>query len=153
MPNLSMLPLTSTLVALATQTTSGTSAALTLPNAQSFRFIVQLQTASGTSPTLQVLIATSLDGGTTYNEFISFAQVTTSGQGRQLVFRPYLSTGDLATFAAASTLGTADIAAGDVCINGPINPALIKVRWVVLGTSPSVAFQVQYAALPQDLSD
>ncbi len=59
--------------------------------------------------------------------------------------------GDLATFAVASTLGTADLAAGDVATNGPFNPALIKVRWVVLGTSPSFAFQVQYAALPQNL--
>ena len=153
MPNLSMLPLTSTLVALATQTTSGTSAALTLPNASSFRFIVQAGTVSGTSPTLQVALATSFDGGTTYNEFISFANITASGQGRQLTWRPYMLGGDLATFAAASTLGTADLAAGDLAINGPFNPALIKVRWVLTGTSPSFAFQLQYAALPQNLDE
>lgn len=153
MANLSMLPLTSTLVALATQTTSGTSSALTLPNASSFRFVLQVQTVSGTSPTLQVIVATSFDAGTTYNEFISFANVTTSGQGRQLTWRPYMSGGDLATFAAASTLGTADLGAADIATNGPFNPALIKVRWVLTGTSPSFAFQLQFAAVPQNLDE
>ena len=153
MPNLSMLPLTGTLVGLATQTASGTSGVLQIPNASSYRFVVQTNTVSGTSPTLQIILATSFDGGTTYNEFLSFANLTTTGVGRQLTWRPYLIGGDLATSAICGNLGVTDMAAGDVAINGPINPALIKVRWVLTGTTPSFAFQVQYAAVPQNLHE
>src|SRR2546430_3767945 len=42
-----------TLLALATVTTSGTSAALTLPPASSYRLILQVQTVSGTTPVLR----------------------------------------------------------------------------------------------------
>lgn len=153
MPNYAMLPLTSTLVGLATQTTSGTSAALTLLPSQSYRLIVQVQTVSGTSPTLQVIAATSFDNGTTYNEILSFANLTTSGVGRQMLIRPYVGSGDVATVATCTLLGTADIAAGDVVNNGPINPAFVKIRWVLTGTSPSFAFQVQYGAWAPDASD
>jgi len=153
MPNFGVLPLTSTLVGLATQTTSGTSAALELKPGSSYRFVVQVQTVSGTSPTLQVIVATSYDAGTTYNEVLSFANLTTSGQGRQMLIRPYLGLGDVATVAASALLGTADLAAGDLVNNGPFNPAFVKIRWVLTGTSPSFAFQVQTATLAQDLSE
>jgi len=153
MPNFAMLPQTATLVALATQTTNGTSANLTWPPNQGMRLIVQVQTVSGTSPTLQVIVSTSYDGGTTYNEILSFANMTTSGQGRQMMIRPYVSQNDVATVAASALLGTSNLAAGDLVNNGPINPAFVKINWVIAGTSPSFAFQVQYGAWAQDLSD
>lgn len=152
MPNFGMPPLGSTLLALATQTTSGTSANLTLPPASSYRLIVQAQTVSGTTPTLVLIVATSLDGGTTYNEILSTTTITTSGAGQQLLVRPYLGIGDAATAQACTLLGTADLAAA-VVNNGPIIPGFIKLRWVLSGTTPSFAFQVQVAAVPQDLSD
>jgi len=152
MPNFGQFPQTSTLLALATVTTSSSSAALTLPPASSYRVIVQVQTVSGTSPTMYVALATSLDNGTTYNEILSTTTLNTSGVGDQLLIRPYLGLGDVAARAATSLLGTADLGA-NVVNNGPINPQLIKLRWVVGGTSPSFAFQVQVLALPQDLSD
>ena len=154
MPNLTILPLSSVLLATATTTTNGTSAALTLPTASSYRFVVQVNTVSGTSPTLQVIMATSFDNGTTYNEILSFTNMTTTGSGRQMQFRPYLGVGDAVTQSFSSTLlGTTDIAAGDVVVNGPIDPRFIKLRWVHSGTSPSFAWQFQVCAVPQDLSD
>ena len=153
MPNFGMLPLGSTLIALATQTQSGTSANLSLPPASSYRIIVQVQTVSGTSPTLQVIASTSFDGGTTYNEILSFANLTTSGQGRQMLIRPYLGIGDVATTAASALLGTANLAAGDLVNNGPIVPQFIKINWVIAGTSPSFAFQIGVISVAQDLSD
>jgi len=153
MPNFGMLPLGGTLLALATQTQSGTSAALSLPPASSYRIIVQVQTVSGTSPTLQLVLATSCDAGTTYNEVLSTAtQMTTSGAGAQLLIRPYLGIGDAATTASCSLLGTADLGT-NVVNNGPIVPGFIKLRWIISGTLPNIAFQVQYIAIPQDLSD
>src|SRR2546430_3230718 len=153
MPNFGMLPQGGTLLALATVTTSGTSAALTLPPASSYRLIVQVQTVSGTLPTLQLIVATSCDAGTTYNEILSTANLTVSGAGRQLLVRPYLGIGDVATVAACPLLGTADFAAGDAVNNGPIVPGFIKLRWVITCTTASFAFQVQFIAIPQDLSD
>jgi hypothetical protein len=152
MPNFGMFPQTQILLALATQTTSGTSAALTLAPASSYRLIVQAQTVSGTTPTLVVALATSFDNGATYNEILSTSTATTSGVGQQLLIRPYLGMGDAATSAACSLLGTADIAAA-VVNNGPINPQFIKLRWILSGTTPSFAFQVAVIAVPQDSSD
>jgi len=153
MPNFGALPLGTTLLGLATVTTSGTSAALTLPPASSYRFIVQAQTISGTLPTLQVIVATSCDAGTTYNEILSFSTITASGFGQQMMVRPYLGIGDAATAASSTLLGTADMAAGQLVNNGPIVPGFIKLRWVISGTTPSIAWQFQYIAVPQDLSD
>lgn len=153
MPNFGMLPFGGTLLGLATVTTTGTSANLVLPPSSSYRLVVQVQTVSGTLPTLQVILATSMDGGTTYNEVLSTAtQMTTSGAGQQLLIRPYLGIGDVATVATSGLLGTFDMTT-NVVNNGPIIPQFIKLRWVIGGTTPSIAFQVQYAAVPQDLSD
>jgi hypothetical protein len=154
MPNFGTLTQGTTLLALATQTTTGTSAAIALPPASSYRFIVQVQTVSGTTPTLVVAIATSADNGTTYNEILTTTTLTTTGQGDQLLVRPYLGIGDAATRAATSLLGTADLVAATVA-NGPMLGTLgqIKLRWILSGTTPSFAFQVQLFAVPQDLSD
>jgi hypothetical protein len=147
-----MLPFGGTLLGLATVTTSGTSAALTLPPASSYRLVIQSQTVSGTLPTLVAIVATSMDGGTTYNEILSSSTITSSGLGQQLLIRPYLGIGDAATSASSTLLGTADMAAA-IVNNGPMIPQFIKIRWVISGTTPSIAWQVQYAAVPQDLSD
>ena len=153
MPNFGMLPLGNTLFSPATITTNTTTAALTLPSASSYRFIVQVNTVSGTSPTLVFILATSFDGGTTYNEILSTTSMTTTGIGQQLMVRPYLGIGDAATAAATSLLGTADIAAA-IVNNGPIIPGFVKLRFVVSGTSPSYgSVTVGLIAVPQDLSD
>ena len=159
MPNFGVLPQVGVLLSLATQTTSGTSANISLPPGQCYRFFVKVKTVSGTSPTLDVFLATSYDAtagaGTDYETFIHFAQMTTSGQGRQLVVRPYVGIGEAATEAASSLVGTADGASGSTAVanNGPFNPSAIKVRWVAGGTTPSFAFEIGYIAVAQDSSD
>lgn len=153
MPNFGMLPQTAVLLAQATQTTNTTSATVKLPGASSYRLILQVQTVSGTSPTMQVNVATSCDNGTTFNEVLQFTQVTTSGQGRQMLIRPYLGIGDAATEQVCSLLGTADLASAQVVNNGPLNPAYIQVRSIFGGTTPSFAWALHYIALPQDLAD
>ena len=154
MPNFGVLGQGTTLLALATVTTSGTSAAINLPPASSYRFVWQVQTVSGTTPTLVGIVAATADSGTTYNEVLSTSTMTTSGAGQQVMVRPYLGIGDAATQTASALLGTADLAAGIVA-NGPFlaTQGQIKLRWVVSGTLPSFAFQVQLFAVPQDLSD
>lgn len=154
MPNFGVLGQGQVLLATATQTTSGTSAAITLPPASSYRFVVQVNTVSGTSPTMVVALACTADNGTTYNEFVTTTTLTTTGQGDQLMIRPYLGIGDAATRTATSLLGVADLAAATVN-NGPFlaTNGSIKIRWVLGGTTPSFAFAVHLFSVPQDLSD
>jgi len=153
MPNLGMFPNAQVLLALATQTTSGTSAAITLPPAQSYRIIVQCNTVSGTTPTLVLALATSFDNGTTYTSVLSSTTATTSGQSPQILFRPYMAGGDVATSQMGTLVGTGGDIAAAVVNNGPVNPQFIKLRWVVSGTTPSFAFQVGLIAMPQGGSD
>jgi len=152
MPNFGMFPQTQTLIASTAYTASTTSAALTLPSASSYRIVIALNTVSGTSPTMVVALATSFDGGTTYVEVCSTSTMSTSGNGQQLLIRPYLGIGDAATNAACSLLGTADLAAA-VVNNGPINPQYVKLRFILGGTSPSFTATVAVFAVPQDMAD
>lgn len=159
MPNFGVLPQQNTLLALATVTTTGSSGALTnLPPASSYRLMVEVQTVSGTSPTLVVGFATSFNNGTTYNQVLTTTTLTTSSQGAQLLVRPYLGIGDAATSQAMTKMaspftGTPASLAAATINNGPINPQNYQITWVVGGTSPSFAFQVGVIAVPQDLSD
>lgn len=155
MPNFGMFPLQGTLLTGASQTTNTTSANLTIPLASSYRFALEVTSqTSGTSPTLNVMIATSFDGGTTYDSILAFAQMTTIG-GRQMVLRPYQGSGDTASEAALNPVGTSDFAntTSGVVSNGPIDPQHIKVRYTVGGSTSVFTFAVKWLAIPQDLSD
>jgi hypothetical protein len=153
MPNFGVFPQTAVLFAPGTITATTTSGALTLPPAQSYRLICQINTVSGTSPTMVMALLTSFDAGATYNEVVSTSTMTTTGLGRQLLIRPYLGIGDAATEGSCSLGGVADIAAA-VVNNGPINPQFVKVKLIIAGTSPSFSsVSVQYCALPQDASE
>ena len=152
MPNFGVLPLSSVLLGVATQTTNGSSANLVIPSASSYRLIVQVNTVSGTLPTLSVALSTSFDNGVTYTQILSSTTSTTTGLGAQVPFRPYLGIGDAATTVAAALVGTANLPGG-VATNGPIDPRFIKLSWIIAGTTPSFAFQVGLIAIAQDLSD
>jgi|SRR6516165_4503793 hypothetical protein len=153
MPNFGMFPQQETLLAQTTITATGTQAlAQALPPASSYRIICQVNSVSGTSPTLVMAVCTSFDGGTTYNSVVSTSTMTTTGQGQQLLIRPYLGIGDAATNAATALVGTATLAAATVN-NGPINPQNVQLQFVAGGTSPSFSVKVGVIAVPQDLSD
>ncbi len=153
MPNFGQFPQTVVLINQGTVTTNATTAALTLPPASSYRILVTCNTVTGTSPTLVAILATSFDGGATYQEILSTTTLTTTGLGDQLLVRPYLGIGDAATRGPCSLLGTTDIVAATVN-NGPINPQYVKMRFVVSGTTPSFgSVVVGVIAVPQDQSD
>lgn len=153
MPNFGMPPQQVVLLAQQTITTNLTSAALNMPPSSSYRLIFEVQTVSGTSPTMVGILATSFDNGVSYEEILSTSTMTTSGGGQQVLFRPYLGFGDTATTQSSTLVGTgADLAAAIVA-NGPINPQFLKIRFVVGGTSPSFNVAVKYGSVPQDLSD
>jgi len=156
MPNIkSLLPLATNMVASSTVTTNATSANIAIPLSQSYRFFVSINTVTGTSPTLIVTIATSFDGGTTYQDILTSTTLSTTGQGCDITFKPYLGSGDTATAQGSSldSILTINPTAGTVS-NGPIDPAHMKVKYVVGGTSPSfTAVTVAVICSPQDVSD
>jgi hypothetical protein len=152
MPNFGMFPQQETIFS-GTITATGTQALTqALPPASSYRIICQVNTVSGTSPTLVMAICTSFDAGTTYNSVVSTSTMSTTGQGQQLLIRPYLGIGDAATNAATALVGVATLAAA-IVNNGPINPQQIQLQFVAGGTSPSFAVKVGVIAVPQDMSD
>lgn len=153
MPNFGMFPLSSFLLSGQTATTNGTSANLTLPLGQCYRFTVELLTASSTTTNLSVSFFSSSDAGTTYHGIGALTALTTSGTGRSMLIRPYLGIGDAATAVNAPILGTTDYATNaDVVANGPFDPRYIKIRYLVASTG-TVTFNVKADVVPQDQSD
>jgi len=105
----------------------------TLPLADSYAFILDVGTITGTSPTFDVCIQTSPDGGTTWYDWWRFAQVTAAGQ-RRLIVQPIQGRGEAGSEAAITSNGT-----GALNANAPIQAAQARVHIQVGGTSPSAA--------------
>ena len=126
---------TDTLLASAARTASGNS--LVSNEHGVFKTgIIQLNVtaASGTVPTLDVYIDSSVDGATTFINMVHFTQMITTGRRVFLI-------NENASPIATDFDGTADLAAG-VVRNGPWG-SLIRVRWVITGTAPSFTFKVE----------
>lgn len=154
MPNLGMFPLSTALLASQAVTTTGTSAVLTLPASQSYRFTVELVTASSTTTNFNLALFTSDDGGTTYHGLLAFTALTTSGQCLSALLKPNVGAGDAATITGTlPILGSTDFASNVNVVNsGPFNMQFLKARWQV-ATTGTVTFNLKVAAVPQDLSD
>lgn len=103
----------STAVPSAARTTSGDSGALTYDShVNTLRVQLNVTAASGTTPTLDLVLEDTLDGGATWNSIVSFTQAT--AVSRQVVN-------------VASTTNFSDT---------------IRLRWTIGGVSPSVTFAV-----------
>lgn len=153
MSNPKQFPLASTLVTNTSSTTNGTSSAFSMPIAQSYRLALECSTFTGTTPTLDVIILTSLDGGTVYDEVLKFTQIT-QNIGRQMIFHPMLSYGEVATEGSMGMVAGVELTAGAAVVNnGPIDPAHMKIRWLIGGTTPNFTFAVKMLAVPFNLYD
>jgi len=147
MPNLYDFPRSFALLAAKTCTTTGTSDNLTLPLAQSYRFTVELLTASSTTTNFNLALFSSDDAGTTYHGIMAFTALTTSGQALSFCVRPYLGVGDNATTVTSCILGSTDYATNvNVLANGPFDPRYIKARYVAV-TNGTVTFNLKCCAL------
>jgi hypothetical protein len=114
--------------------------AFALPNADSYAFILDVGTVTGTSPTFDIELEMSPDGGTTYYAWARFAQVTATGQ-RRLVIQPIQGRGEAGSEGAITTHGT-----GALNANAPMvtnfaggTAAVFQFYVTVGGTSPSAA--------------
>ena len=162
MPNFGVFPLSSFLLSGQTATTNGTSGVLSLGTdsaagsmklGSSYRVTVELLTASSTVTNFNLGLFASDDNGTVYHGILGFSALTTSGQGRSALIRPYLGIGDAATVVTSPILGSTDYASNvDVVANGPFDPRFLKARWVAV-TTGTVTFNLKVCMIPQDMSD
>lgn len=134
------------LLASSVQTTSGSSV-LTAPvhierlKAAAFLLTVSAA-ATAAGDTLDVYLQSSIDGGTTYDDFVHFTQVLGNGGAKKFIARWMR---DLAPTAALSAPGDATLAAG--VAQGPVGTTW-RVKWVIVSASaPSFTFKVDMSAV------
>lgn len=137
-------PVRKSLVASNAVITTGASSAFTLPVASSYHLYLNASAVTGTSPTGDFILQTSIDGGTTYvNLPMRSVQVTAAGC-QHFVFRLGVNGADVATqTAAAATGGT---------LGKPIIPDLdfMKLAYTIGGTNPSITFSLTAIMQPAD---
>lgn len=101
---------------------------------------------TGTSPTLDVVLQTSFDGGTTYQDLpLRFAQKTTSTNANApewLIFRLGLGENEVALGQTTADTG------GSLAKNCLFKPDFIKAKYTIGGTSPTYTFTLHILTLP-----
>lgn len=122
-----------TLVASAARTTTFTSAALSLPAADAYSFIVNVTASSGTSPTLDVVFQNTPDDGTTWvNMPLRSAQLTTTSANHLQIAPGGFSGAD----------STAVAATGGILSENYVPSPKIRIVGTIGGTNPSFTFAV-----------
>lgn len=138
-----LIPRFVTAVASAAYTTTTTTANFSLPGiADSYMIIINNTTVTGTSPTMDAVLQTSVDGGTTYvNLPIRSTQMTAAGES-VMGFRLGLGPSDAAFESPAAATG------GTLAKNCIFDPTHMKIKFTVAGTNPSFTTVVYAAAVP-----
>ena len=136
-------PMIKTIVASAAVTATGNSAKFTLPIADTYTFVINATTVTGTSPTLDIVYQSSPDGGTTFINLPWRHTQVTAAAVLYLTVRLGLGVGEVGIEnAAAATGGTLSKPAV------PFDLTNMRLGYTVAGTSPSFTFAVFLAALP-----
>lgn len=124
--------------ATASTTAAGASAVLRIPQAESYLFVLDVTTLSGTGTTLDVslgispasVIATAATTGSTWHYIAKFTQVTTGSGSWALRMQPTLGRGEAASAFVIGGSATTDVPTGTAIANNvPLTPD-IKFRWV-----------------------
>lgn len=137
MPKSLQLPNFKTAIASTAYTTTVTSSAFSMPGgADTYDLIFNITAATGTSPTVDPIVQTSVDGGTTYvNLPLRCTQITATGV-RHLVFKQGLGGNEVALETTAADTG------GTLAKNCIFDPRFMKIKFTVGGTNPSVTIVV-----------
>lgn len=98
------------------------------------------QALTGTTPTLDVYVQTTPDGGTTFRDSVHFTQIVASGATEY-----WASVPNSDFFSGA--VGDATIAANAQGL--PLISRLVRVKYVIGGTTPSAEFTLD-CFLPQE---
>lgn len=145
MPNVGLKPFVNSnlVVAQTALAATASSAAFVLPNAESYSLVLDVTTATGTSPTLDVVLQTSWDAGTTFIDLpLRYTQVT-AAVVRYLVFRNGIGMNEVALEQVAADTG------GTLAKNCNFDPYNMKLKYTVGGTNPVFAFRVHLFCLPR----
>lgn len=122
---------------------TASTAAFVLPNAESYSLVLDVTTATGTSPTLDVVLQTSWDNGTTFIDLpLRYTQVTAAAV-KWLVFRNGLGMNEVALEQAAADTG------GTLAKNCNFDINNMKIKYTIGGTNPVFTFRVHLFALPR----
>lgn len=137
-----------TALASATMTTTTTSSAFSLGGlADTYAVVFNVTAASGTSPTLDIILQTSVDGGTTYvNLPLRTTQITAAGRN-WLVFKLGLGDNEAAVESPAAATG------GSLAKNCIFDPFFMKAVFTIGGTNPSFTVVAYSAVINSGASD
>jgi hypothetical protein len=129
-----------TLFSVTTATTSTyTSSTLDFKNAESYTLFLSSGTGTGTSPTLDWVVQTSFDDGTTWlNLPLRSAQITTGATVTTLIFRNGLGDNEVAVNQIVAATG------GTLAKNCNFVPAKMRIVGTIGGTNPSYATLAAY---------
>lgn len=118
-----------TLLALAVRTVSDVGSSITLPkNLKALLFLMNCTVADkDANDTLNIYIQESLDGGTTWNDRVSFTQIV--GSDAASAIKAAINC-EVAPETELGAQADASLAAGGV-LQGPIAP-LIRAKWVIV---------------------
>lgn len=135
-------PLIATAVASAAYAVTTTTAAFALPvDADSYMILINNTAVTGTSPTLDAIVQTSVDGGTTYvNLPLRSTQCTAAGQS-MIVFKQGLGGNEVAFESPAAATG------GTLAKNAIFDARYLKVKLTIGGTNPSFTTTIYKAAV------
>src|ERR1700690_281030 len=115
---------------------TASTAAINLPLADSYAFILNVISAGGTTETLDLAIQSSLDGGTTYQDWWRFTQATTSAVTYCLVVQPMVGHGEAGTVATVTNAAT-----GAISNNKSFaNPC--RLTFTISGTLPTYSIKL-----------
>jgi hypothetical protein len=136
-------PMVKTLIASAAVTATGASTAFSIGLADSYTFILNCSAVSGTSPTMDAVMQTSLDGGTTYvNIPWRFTQLTVAAT-LFLTVRCGLGIGEVGAAGPAAATG------GALATATVVDPNFMKLAYTIAATTPSFTFSLTLFAMPR----
>jgi len=102
------------------------------------RFVLIVSAAAAAAgDTLNVRIQRSYDGGTTYDDFVSFTQVLGNGGAKAFIAEWSV----YPTAESEMRAPTQALAAGGVIQGGPMGEQL-KITWTIAGSTPNFTFTV-----------
>lgn len=129
-------------------TATGVSSQISLGLGDCYQLLLSIGTVTGTSPTLDVVLTTSYDKGTTYVALpIRWTQKTASTTTEMIVFRCGIGNNEVAL--AQVTAGTG----GQLAKNCIFDPKYLKLSYTVAGTSPSFAVTLIAFVIPRGAAE
>lgn len=123
---------------------TASSSAFSLPQGDCYQLYLNVTAATGTSPTMDVVLQTSFDGTNYLDLPIRWTQKTAAAF-ELVVFKLGLGGNEVALAQVAADTG------GQLAKNCIFDPSHLKIKYTIGGTNPAFTFALHAAVLPSDL--